>query len=56
MTTEKPILFEVRLADFERAIEERFKPALRAAIEQVTCEFIAEIAAATTVAEVEGGE
>jgi hypothetical protein len=53
---ETVIRMEVNLPDFDRQIEERFKPALRAAIEQVTCEFIAEIAAATTVAEVEGGE
>lgn len=53
MSGENVIHLEVKLLDFERQIEDRFKPALRAAIEQVMCEFIAEIAVGETVTKAE---
>ncbi|MBX9464106.1 MAG: hypothetical protein KL840_14295 [Aquamicrobium sp.] len=34
------IVFDARIAEFERAIEERFKPALRNAIGDVLAEFM----------------
>lgn len=34
------LVVNLRIAEFERAVEERLKPALRKAIADVACEFI----------------
>lgn len=34
------LVINLRIAEFERAVEERLKPALRKAIADVACEFI----------------